>query len=93
LAAGACDGRGLEAVLSRRELAVLALLPSLRSLDEIASDLSVSINTLKSHIRSIYSKLGVSSRRCAVLTAHEHGLILSSGSDLQSTQAVVIRHR
>jgi len=44
LAAGACDGRGLEAVLSRRELAVLALLPSLRSMDEIACDLSVLIN-------------------------------------------------
>ena len=44
LAAGACDGRGLEAVLSRRELAVLALLPSLRSMDEIACDLAVSIN-------------------------------------------------
>ena len=47
LAAGACDGRGLEAVLSRRELAVLALLPSLRSMDEIACDLSVLINTVK----------------------------------------------
>ncbi len=93
LAVGACGGRALEAVLSRRELAVLALLPSLRSMDEIASDLTVSINTLKSHIRSIYSKLGVSSRRCAVLTAHEHGLILSSGSEYQSAQALLIRHR
>ena len=65
-------------MLSRRELTVLELLPSLRSMDEIASDLTVSINTLKSHIRSIYSKLGVSNRRCAVLTAHEHVLILSS---------------
>jgi len=26
----------------------------------------------------IYSKIGVSNRRCAALTAHEHGLILSS---------------
>jgi LuxR family maltose regulon positive regulatory protein len=32
-------------------------------MDEIASDLTVLINTLKSHIRPIYSKLGVSSRR------------------------------
>ncbi|HEY0815205.1 MAG TPA: LuxR C-terminal-related transcriptional regulator [Pseudonocardia sp.] len=90
LAVGARGGRELEAVLSRRELAVLALLPSLRSMDEIASDLTVSINTLKSHIRSIYSKLGVSSRRCAVLAAHEHGLILSSASDYRSPQ--LIRH-
>ena len=93
LAVGASGGRALEAVLSRRELTVLALLPSLRSMDEIASDLTVSINTLKSHIRSIYSKLGVSSRRCAVLTAHEHGLILSSGYDDQSSQSALIRHR
>ena len=93
LAVGARGGRTLEAVLSRRELAVLALLPSLRSMDEIASDLTVSINTLKSHIRSIYSKLGVSSRRCAVLTAHEHGLILSSESDYRSTHAPLIPHR
>ena len=53
-------------------------------MDEIASDLTVSINTLKSHIRSIYSKLGVSSRRCAVLTAHALRLILSSESDYES---------
>ena len=92
LAAGASGGRALESVLSRREFAVLELLPSLRSMDEIASDLTVSINTLKSHIRSIYSKLGVSSRRCAVLAAHEHGLILSSGSENRSSPAPLIRN-
>ena len=45
------------------------------SLDEIAADLTVSVNTVKSHVRSIYTKLGVSSRRLAVLAAHEHGLL------------------
>ena len=69
MAVGACGGRALRAVLSRRELTVLELLPSLRSMDEIASDLTVSINTLRSHIRSVYSKLGVSNRQCAVLAA------------------------
>jgi len=69
LAAGACDGRGLEAVLSRRELAVLALLPSLRSMDEIACDLCRDQHGEEHHIRSIYSKIGVGSRRCAALTA------------------------
>jgi ATP/maltotriose-dependent transcriptional regulator MalT len=64
--------------LSEREIRVLGLLPSLLSLDEIALDLTVSVNTVKSHVRSIYSKLGVSSRRLAVLAAHEHGL-LSNG--------------
>jgi LuxR family maltose regulon positive regulatory protein len=74
LAAGAGCGKR-EAMLSDRELTVLGLLPSLLSLDEIAADLTVSVNTVKSHVRSIYAKLGVSSRRLAVLAAHEHGLL------------------
>jgi LuxR family maltose regulon positive regulatory protein len=54
---------------------VLTRLPSLESLDEIAEALDVSINTIKSHVRAIYGKLGVSTRREAVLTAHEQGLL------------------
>jgi LuxR family transcriptional regulator, maltose regulon positive regulatory protein len=77
LAAG--QGRGRQrAILSERELTVLGLLPSLLSLNEIAVDLTLSVNTVKSHVRSIYMKLGVSSRRLAVLTAHEHGLLSSA---------------
>jgi LuxR family maltose regulon positive regulatory protein len=76
LAVGA--GReGQEAMLSEREITVLGLLPSMLSLDEIALDLTVSVNTVKSHVRSIYTKLGVSSRRLAVLAAHERGLLSS----------------
>jgi LuxR family maltose regulon positive regulatory protein len=63
------------AALSERERAVLALLPSLLSLEEIGADLSVSVNTVKTHVRSIYGKLGVSSRRTAVLAGYERGLI------------------
>ena len=74
LAAGAGHGKA-EAVLSERELTVLGLLPSLLSLSEIAADLTVSVNTVKSHIGSIYTKLGVSSRRQAVLAAHDRGLL------------------
>jgi len=69
-------------MLSEREITVLTLLPSLLSLDEIAVDLTVSVNTVKSHVRSIYTKLGVSSRRLAVLAAHERGL-LHSGADVR----------
>jgi LuxR family maltose regulon positive regulatory protein len=76
--AGAGSRGRREAMLSERELTVLGLLPSLLSLDEIATDLAVSVNTVKSHVRSIYTKLGVSSRRLAVLAAHEHGLLASS---------------
>jgi LuxR family maltose regulon positive regulatory protein len=64
------------AALSARELAVLALLPSLLSAGEIADELTVSVNTVKSHIRSIYGKLGVSTRRDAVRRAHERDLFL-----------------
>jgi LuxR family maltose regulon positive regulatory protein len=84
LAAGARRGGELESVLSRCELVVLSMLSSLQSLDEIAADLTVSVNTVKSHVRSIYSKLGVSSRRSAVLTAHEQGLVLCAHADATS---------
>jgi LuxR family maltose regulon positive regulatory protein len=61
--------------LSEREMAVLALLPSLLSAREIAAEFTVSVNTVKSHIRSIYTKLGVSSRREAVVHAQQRGLL------------------
>jgi LuxR family maltose regulon positive regulatory protein len=63
------------ASLSERELAVLALLPSLLSRGEIADELTLSVNTVKSHIRSIYKKLGVSTRRDATRQAQERHLI------------------
>ena len=62
-------------LLSERELAVLALLPSLMTAREIAAEFTVSVNTVKTHIRSIYAKLGVSSRREAVLRAQDRGLL------------------
>jgi LuxR family maltose regulon positive regulatory protein len=68
-------GEERQTMLSQRELAVLGLLQSLLPLDEIATDLTVSVNTVKSHVRSIYTKLGVTSRRMAVLSAHERGLL------------------
>lgn len=75
LAAGRTEGRATSVVLTAREHDVLALLPSLLNLDEIADDLSVSINTVKSHVRSIYDKLGAGTRRRAVLAAHEQGIL------------------
>ncbi|MBP2323498.1 LuxR family maltose regulon positive regulatory protein [Kibdelosporangium banguiense] len=61
--------------LTQREQAVLARLPSQWPLDEIASDLTLSVNTVKTHVRSVYTKLGVSNRRAAVVAARELGLI------------------
>ena len=62
-------------LLSEREQAVLELLPSLLNAREIADEFTVSVNTVKSHIRSIYAKLGVSSRREAVRSAQDRGLL------------------
>lgn len=61
--------------LSAREQDVLVELLSLSNLGEIAEDLDVSVNTVKSHVRAIYGKLGVTNRRTAVLTAVERGLL------------------
>jgi LuxR family transcriptional regulator, maltose regulon positive regulatory protein len=67
--------RPLAPPLSAREGDVLAQLVSLSNLGEIAEELQVSVNTVKSHVRAIYGKLGVNTRRTAVLTALERGLL------------------
>lgn len=61
--------------LTRRELQLLAELPTWRTAEEIAADLCVSVNTVKTHLRGIYRKLGVTTRRDAVTAAHTHGLL------------------
>ncbi len=61
--------------LSERELEVLHLLAGDLDGPEIARELTVSLNTLRTHTKSIYAKLGVSSRRAAVRRAAELGLL------------------
>ena len=61
--------------LSERELAVLRLLPTELSQREIGDALYVSLNTVKSHTRRIFAKLGVSGREDAVRRARELGLL------------------
>jgi LuxR family maltose regulon positive regulatory protein len=64
LAARNALGAGARPVsLTERERAVLNMLPTQRSFDEIASDLTVSHSTVKTHVRALYAKLGVNSRR------------------------------
>jgi LuxR family maltose regulon positive regulatory protein len=65
---------GLVEPLSERELDVLRLLKSELSGPDIARELYVSLNTLRTHTRHIYEKLGVSGRRAAVRRADELGL-------------------
>ncbi|MGW6442756.1 LuxR C-terminal-related transcriptional regulator [Lentzea sp. NPDC055074] len=62
-------------VLTTRERDLLIELPSMRTTEEIASSLFVSVNTVKTHLRGIYRKLGVNQRRDAVLVARRLGLI------------------
>ncbi|HQY92902.1 LuxR C-terminal-related transcriptional regulator [Caldilinea sp.] len=57
--------------LSERELDVLRLLRTELTGPEIARELVVSLNTLRTHTKHIYSKLGVNSRRTAVRRAEE----------------------
>jgi LuxR family maltose regulon positive regulatory protein len=61
--------------LTEREVAVLRLLRGSLSLREIGLELYVSPNTVKTHAQAIYRKLGVSSRRDAVLRGHESGVL------------------
>jgi LuxR family maltose regulon positive regulatory protein len=61
--------------LSDRELTVLRYLQGALSNLEIASDLSLSVNTVKTHVRSIYRKLHAAHRREAVLKARQLRLL------------------
>jgi LuxR family maltose regulon positive regulatory protein len=64
--------------LSPKELRVLRYLPTNLSRPEIASELSVSVNTVNTHIRNIYAKLQAQDRSSAVQRARELRL-LSAG--------------
>jgi LuxR family maltose regulon positive regulatory protein len=61
--------------LSQRELEVLRLFKTELSGPEIADELVIGLSTLRTHTKSIYSKLNVNSRRAAVNRAEELGLI------------------
>ncbi|MFE2133597.1 response regulator transcription factor, partial [Streptomyces sp. NPDC059466] len=61
--------------LSGRELDVLGRLAEMMSTEEIAADLYVSVNTVKTHLKSVYRKLAVSRRNEAVRRARELRLL------------------
>jgi LuxR family maltose regulon positive regulatory protein len=72
-----CPGEAvaLPEELSPAELRVLGYLPSALKADEIASELYLSTNTIRTHVRRIYSKLDAHSRSQAVARARELGLL------------------
>jgi len=66
--------------LSPGELRVLRYLPTNLSRPEIAGELSVSVNTVSTHVRSIYAKLQVRDRSSAVQRARELRLLAAGGT-------------
>ncbi|HEY2222556.1 helix-turn-helix transcriptional regulator [Actinomycetospora sp.] len=91
LVAGVQGRATSRAGLSGRESTILRLLPSLSTTGEIADDLHVSLNTIKSQIGAIYSKLGVNNRRAAVVAAYDAGLLgdVTRTSDQDSRTSAV----
>jgi LuxR family maltose regulon positive regulatory protein len=71
--------------LSPSELRVLRYLPTNLTRPEVARELYISINTVNTHIRNIYSKLGARDRSSAVQRARELR-ILSAGRSLASSR-------
>jgi LuxR family maltose regulon positive regulatory protein len=67
--------------LSERELDVLRLLGTDLDGPEIARELTVSLNTVRTHIKNLYSKLGVNNRRAAVTRAEELQLLSRTRKD------------
>jgi LuxR family maltose regulon positive regulatory protein len=61
--------------LTKQERVVLRYLPSSMTYEEIATDLYLSPNTVKSHVYSVFRKLGVNGRRHAVRSARELRLL------------------
>ena len=74
----ACDRREVTSAepLTEREVSVLRLLRGSLSLREIGQQLFLSKNTIKTHTRSIYRKLGASTRHDAIARGRDSGVLL-----------------
>jgi LuxR family maltose regulon positive regulatory protein len=68
-------GQDNRPALTPKELELLSDLPAQLTLEDIAARHQVSVNTVKTHVRSIYLKLGAQSRRQAVASARRRGLL------------------
>lgn len=74
------DEGGVDA-LTEREIAVLQLVAKGASNPQIADELFISVNTVKSHLRKILEKLQLNNRTQAATYAIEHGIIDSQNDD------------
>jgi LuxR family maltose regulon positive regulatory protein len=77
--AAAAGRQGPVEPLSPRELEVLRLLDTDLDGPDIARRLFVSVNTVRTHTKNLYAKLGVNSRRAAVRRGHDLGLLTAAG--------------
>ena len=67
--------RGEDPGLTQRQLQVLRSLASGKRYKEIAEELSVSLNTIKSHAENVYERLGARNRTEAIRSARERGIL------------------
>ncbi len=80
--------------LTAREVDVLGYLPTRLSTGEIAARLGISPNTVKTHLKNIYQKLGARSRNEAIVNAARLQLISNESAAtvfFQDTPALVTR--
>ena len=66
-------------LLSRSEIRVLRYMPTNLSTPEIARELSLSVHTVRTHVRHLFAKLGAHGRAEAVERARALGLLAPSG--------------
>ena len=83
------DYLGRDAGLTRRESEILGLIVQGRSNQETADDLFLSINSVKTYIRSTYRKIGVSARSRAVAWGIQHGFPIERDAEVMSAPAAV----
>lgn len=71
----ALSGEGTGDALTERELEILRLMAQGKDSQAIADELTISANTVRTHLQNIFSKLGVHSRLEAVAAANSRGLL------------------
>jgi DNA-binding NarL/FixJ family response regulator len=84
------DWPGVEQGLTRRETEILGLIARGLSNQEIAAALYLSINSVKSHIRTAYRKLGVTRRAQAVGWGFRHGYASPDAGDRHAPGAAPV---
>lgn len=72
----------LATTLTEREREVLALLSEGATNRQIANELYLSIDTVKTHVRKVFAKLGVGNRTQAAVVARDHGLQLRTSDSV-----------